>query len=83
MKAIEKSTRLKNVKYEVRGVLAQRAEQLEAAGEPVLKLNIGNPALFGFSSGEEILSELKESAFAAQDYSGASGLECAREAILK
>ena len=83
LKAIEKSTRLKNVKYEVRGVLAQRAEQLEAAGEPVLKLNIGNPALFGFSSGEEILSELKESAFAAQAYSGASGLECAREAILK
>ena len=82
MKTVNKSDRLKNVRYEVRGKLEEEAERLAAEGRPVLKLNIGNPAVFGFSASEPLLDELRTAAFRAQAYSGARGLEEAREAIL-
>lgn len=56
---------------------------MEERGEQILKLNIGNPAVFGFSASQEILSEMKSAAEGAQAYSGAWGLESARQAILE
>lgn len=82
MKTLEKSVKLQNVRYEVRGPIAEEALRMEAEGEKVLKLNIGNPACFGFTAREEILEELRKSAFCAQAYSSASGLQDVREVIL-
>ena len=49
MPQVATSTRLENVRYEIRGTLHERALALEAAGHEVLKLNIGNPGAFGFA----------------------------------
>ncbi|MFK0573174.1 MAG: aminotransferase, partial [Endozoicomonas sp.] len=54
MKDIEKSTKLDNVCYDIRGPVLREAKRLEEEGHRVLKLNTGNPAAFGFDAPDEI-----------------------------
>ncbi|MDO5444820.1 MAG: pyridoxal phosphate-dependent aminotransferase [Eubacteriales bacterium] len=82
MKTLLKAQRLQNVRYEVRGKLAEEADKLEAEGEKILKLNIGNPASFGFSAPNEVLDYMKSRIDFSQGYSEAYGIRAAREAIL-
>jgi len=81
MKIVDKSTRLENAHYEIRGPILEEAMRMEAAGEKILKLNIGNPAAFGFDSPPEIRKALAESLLRAQGYSQSKGITDAREAI--
>lgn len=55
---IEKSSRLDNVRYEIRGPVLDEANRMIADGAKVLKLNIGNPAPFGFTTPEEIIRDM-------------------------
>jgi alanine-synthesizing transaminase len=55
MKNIKKSSKLNNVCYEIRGQIAAEARKLEDEGHKILKLNIGNPAPFGFAAPDDIL----------------------------
>ena len=55
MKPILKSTKLADVCYDIRGPVLAHARQLEEEGHRIIKLNIGNPAAFGFEAPEEIL----------------------------
>ncbi len=55
MSPIEKSSKLENVCYDIRGPVLKEAKRLEEEGNKVLKLNIGNPAPFGFEAPDEIL----------------------------
>ena len=57
MKNIKKSSKLKNVCYEIRGQVAAEAKRLEDEGHKILKLNIGNPAPFGFEAPDDILKD--------------------------
>ena len=81
MKTVDKSTRLENAHYEIRGPILEEAMRMEAAGEKILKLNIGNPAAFGFDSPPAIREALAESLLRAQGYSQSKGITDAREAI--
>ena len=82
MKTLMKAQKLQNVRYEVRGKLAEEADRLEAAGEKILKLNIGNPASFGFTAPDNVLDHMKSQIRLSQGYSEAYGIRAAREAIL-
>lgn len=75
------SSRLTGVCYEIRGPVVEQANALEAAGHSVLRLNIGNPAAFGFEAPEAILREMIASLPAAHGYSDARGILPAREAV--
>ena len=55
MKTLKKSSKLDNVLYDVRGPVLDEANRMEAEGSKILKLNIGNPAPFGFEAPEEVL----------------------------
>lgn len=72
---------LANVRYEIRGPLAKRAGELERQGFEVLKLNIGNPALFGFRTPETMRRAIVENLAAAEGYCHQKGIFPAREAI--
>ena len=58
MSPIEKSSKLENVCYDIRGPVLKEAKRLEEEGNKVLKLNIGNPAPFGFEAPDEILVDV-------------------------
>ena len=62
MLTIKKSSKLDGVAYEVRGRVAAQASALEAQGAKILKLNIGNPAPFGFETPEPLLAKMQERA---------------------
>ena len=83
MKTLLKSEKFANVRYEVRGPLAEEASRLESQGEKVLRLNIGNPAVFGFSSPDTVLTQVKNNLDSCQAYSDARGTAQARQAILE
>ena len=55
MRTFDKSSKLDNVLYDVRGPVVEEAGRMEAQGRRVLKLNIGNPAPFGFSAPQEVI----------------------------
>ncbi len=77
----EKSKKLENVKYAIRGTLMDEANKLEERGEKILKLNIGNPAVFNFSAPSSVLESMKNNLEHSQGYSDSKGLKIAREAI--
>ncbi len=81
MRTFQKSSKLFNVAYDVRGPALDEASRMEAEGARILKLNIGNPAPFGFSAPEEVLRKVEESVPTTQGYSDSKGLLEAREAI--
>lgn len=73
--------RLRDVRYEIRGELARRAHAIEAAGRTVIKLNIGNPGLFGFETPEHLRAAVAQGLPASEAYCHQQGLAQAREAI--
>ncbi len=81
MKTFEKSTKLDGVCYDVRGPVLDEANAMEAQGETILKLNIGNPAPFSFQAPAAVLEALSTNLRGAQGYSDSKGLLAAREAI--
>ena len=69
MRTFEKSSKLDNVLYDVRGPVVDEAAKMEANGLSILKLNIGNPAPFGFSAPEEVILDMRQSLWESQGYS--------------
>nr|WP_245190226.1 pyridoxal phosphate-dependent aminotransferase [Leucobacter exalbidus] len=72
---------MQGVRYDVRGPILQEAERLEREGHQILKLNIGNPAPFGFEAPPEIVEALRQALPLAQGYSDSRGILPAREAV--
>ena len=83
MKAINKSSKLKNVCYEIRGQIAAEARRLEDEGHKILKLNIGNPAPFGFEAPDDILKDVIHNLPSSQGYSESQGIYSARVAVMQ
>ncbi|WP_110666030.1 pyridoxal phosphate-dependent aminotransferase [Salinicola halophilus] len=80
---IRKSQKLDNVSYDIRGPVLEHAKRLEDEGHRILKLNIGNPATFGFEAPEEILQDVMRNLPTAQGYCDSKGLYSARKAIMQ
>lgn len=78
-----KSKKLNNVCYEIRGPVLQRANELEEEGYRILKLNIGNPAAFGFNAPDEIIQDVIRMLPDSEGYSDSKGLYSARKAIMQ
>jgi alanine-synthesizing transaminase len=76
------SEHLHDVKYEIRGALARRAEQLEREGHEIVKLNIGNPGAFGFRMPGSMRVAIVENLHQADPYSHQKGIFPAREAVV-
>jgi len=83
MKTIEKSSKLNNVCYEIRGQIADEARKLEDEGHKILKLNIGNPAPFGFEAPDDILKDVIHNLPTSQGYSDSKGIYSARVAVMQ
>lgn len=81
MSPIKPSAHLAEVRYEIRGALTRRARELEAAGTPIIKLNIGNPARYGFSVPAHLREAIAAHLHESEAYGHEQGLEEAREAI--
>ncbi|HEY8085464.1 MAG TPA: pyridoxal phosphate-dependent aminotransferase [Methylophilaceae bacterium] len=82
MQPILKSTKLNNVCYDIRGPVLQRAREMEDEGHRIIKLNIGNPASFGFEAPEEIVQDVIRNLPDASGYSDSKGLFAARKAVM-
>ena len=82
LRPLTQPVRLQNVLYEIRGPVAARAAQLEAEGHRILKLNIGNPAPFGFEAPDTILQDMIAALPTAQGYSESKGILSARRAVV-
>lgn len=80
---VKQSSKLAGVSYEIRGPVAEHAARLEAEGHHVVKLNTGNPLLFGFEAPPEILQDMVRSLPASSGYSSAKGLLPARRAVVQ
>ena len=78
-----KSSKLDNVLYDVRGPVVEEANRMEAAGTHVLKLNIGNPAPFGFRTPDEVVYDMARQLPECEGYSPSKGLFSARKAIMQ
>lgn len=83
MQAILQSKKLANVCYDIRGPILAQANKMEEAGERILKLNIGNPAPFGFDAPDDILKDVIRLLPSAQGYSDAQGIYSARVAVMQ
>lgn len=83
MNLFKKSSKLDNVLYDVRGPVLEEANRMEEAGSKILKLNIGNPAPFGFEAPEEVLLDMRHGLNEAQGYSESKGIFPARKAIMQ
>ena len=83
MNNVLQSDKLHNVNYEIRGPVLDYANQLEADGQQVMKLNIGNPGAFGFDAPDEIMRDVIHNLRSAQGYSHSKGLFSARKAVVQ
>lgn len=83
MRQFQKSSKLDNVLYDVRGPVVQEAARMEEAGKKILKLNIGNPATFGFTAPDEIIHDMMSNLTESEGYSDSRGLFSARKAIMQ
>lgn len=83
MRTFNKSSKLDNVLYDVRGPVVEEAKRMEDAGMHVLKLNIGNPAPFGFRTPEEVIFDMRQQLTECEGYSDSKGLFSARKAIMQ
>ncbi len=81
-KKLVKSNKLANVCYDIRGPVLQRARQMEDEGQRIIKLNIGNPASFGFEVPEEIMQDVIRNIGDAGGYTDSKGLFAPRKAIM-
>ena len=78
---IRQSAKLLNVRYDVRGPILEEAQRMEAAGHRIMKLNIGNPAPFGFEAPDAVLAAMHQHLPHAQGYSDSKGIYSARTAV--
>lgn len=83
MKTYEKSHKLDNVCYDIRGPVLDEANAMEAMGMDILKLNIGNPYPFGFYAPDEIVVDMIYNLRSTEGYSDSKGLFSARKAIMQ
>ena len=82
MKTIQKSAKLANVCYDIRGPIMDRARQMEEDGQKIIKLNIGNLAVFGFDAPEEIQQDMIRNLPNSSGYSDSKGIFAARKAVM-
>ncbi|MCL1930274.1 MAG: aminotransferase class I/II-fold pyridoxal phosphate-dependent enzyme, partial [Treponema sp.] len=82
MKNVEKSAKLNNVCYDIRGPVLKEAKRLEEEGFNIIKLNIGSPAAFGLNAPDEILHDMIVNLHNAQAYGDSRGLFAARKAVM-
>ncbi|MEM9624292.1 MAG: aminotransferase class I/II-fold pyridoxal phosphate-dependent enzyme, partial [Pseudomonadota bacterium] len=82
-RVIRKSDKLEDVCYDIRGPVLKEAFRLEEEGHKVLKLNIGNPAPWGFEAPEEILRDVIHNIPQSQGYSDSKGIYSARKAVMQ
>lgn len=83
MRPINRSDKLHGVCYDIRGPVLEHANRLEEDGHKILKLNIGNPAPFGFDAPDEIIADVILNIRNAQGYTASKGLFPARKAIMQ
>lgn len=82
MKTVQKSTKLANVCYDIRGPIMDRARQMEEEGQKIIRLNIGNLAVFGFDAPEEIQQDMIRNLPNSAGYSDSKGIFAARKAVM-
>ncbi|TNL95091.1 pyridoxal phosphate-dependent aminotransferase [Corynebacterium tapiri] len=82
LRTFDQSNKLKNVFYDLRGPLAVEAERMEADGHAILKLNTGNPAIFGFDAPDVIMRDMIANLPMSQGYSTSKGILPARRAVV-
>lgn len=83
MNELRKSDKLNDVCYDIRGPVLDYANWLEDEGHKIIKLNIGNPAPFGFDAPDEIIHDVIHNLREAQGYCASKGLFSARKAIMQ
>jgi alanine-synthesizing transaminase len=82
LKTVQKSTKLANVLYDIRGPIMDAARQMEEEGHKIIKLNIGNLAVFGFDAPEEIQQDMARNLPNSAGYSDSKGIFGARKAVM-
>ena len=82
MKTVQKSAKLANVLYDIRGPIMDAARQMEEEGHKIIRLNIGNLAVFGFDAPEEIQQDMIHNLGNASGYSDSKGIFAARKAVM-
>lgn len=82
MKPITKSAKLANVLYDIRGPIMDAAKQMEEEGQKLIKLNLGNLAVFGFDAPEEVQQDMIRNLPASAGYSDSKGIFAARKAVM-
>ena len=83
MRTFNKSTKLDNVCYDIRGPVMDEAVRMESEGQRILKLNIGNPAPFGFTAPDEVIRDMMYNLRECEGYSESKGMFTARKAIMQ
>ena len=83
MRMFGKADKLEHVLYDVRGPVVDEASRMEEQGLKILKLNIGNPAPFGFTAPEEVLQDIRHNIADCQGYSDSRGIFAARKAVMQ
>ena len=83
MRILKKSSKLDNVCYDIRGPVVQEAKRLEEEGYKITKLNIGNPAPFGFDAPDEVIHDVIINLSNAQGYCESKGVFAARKAVMQ
>lgn len=83
MKIFNKSTKLDNVCYDIRGPVMDEAVRMESEGQRILKLNIGNPAPFGFAAPDEVIRDMMYNLRECEGYSDSKGMFSARKSIMQ
>lgn len=83
MVTFDKSNKLDHVCYDIRGPILEYSKKMEEEGQKILKLNIGNPAVFGFDAPDELLVDVIRNLPTSQGYSDSKGLYSARKAIMQ
>ena len=83
MKVYKKSSKLNEVCYDIRGPVLSEAQRLEEEGYHVMKLNTGNPYVFGFNAPDELLHDMVINLHDAQGYIDSKGLFSARKAVMQ
>lgn len=82
LRPLDQSSKLKDVLYEIRGQALVEADRLEDEGHTILKLNTGNPAVFGFEAPFQIVRDMLEAVPHAHGYSDSRGIMSARRAVV-
>ena len=81
LRILDQADKLRNVAYDIRGAVSAEAERMEMDGNRILRLDTGNPALFGFDAPDVIMRDMIAALPTAQGYSTSKGIVSARRAI--